>query len=60
MKSIQPPIALSANEKRLINSFRTADRRGRQSIIEHAENVEEKYPRVGKAPRLLPLPGGAR
>jgi hypothetical protein len=43
--------ALTEDERRLIGAYRKADRRGRLSIVEHAEGVAEDWP----APRPRPL-----
>jgi len=51
------PIKLTADERRLVNAFRTADRRGRRQIVAFAANVEAKHPRSGKAPPLLAVGG---
>jgi hypothetical protein len=38
------PLALSAAELALIESFRKADQRGRESIVEHALSTAEDWP----------------
>ena len=53
-------LALSADERRLVNACRTADRRGRAAIVENAANIVAKYPRSGKQPVLIPVCGGVR
>ena len=57
MKSARTSIVLSADEKRIINAFRTADRRGRRTITVTATRQAEIYPRAGKRPELIEAPG---
>lgn len=49
------PIKLTDNEKRLLNAFRTTDRRGRRAIMEYAANEAVKWPWAGKVRPLFPV-----